>query len=862
MIGNLIVHAVLSIASHVFEIIADAYSLFYGLATTRLFTSETIQTISNNIYIMVSVVILFAFSVKLIEAIVNPDMLTDSKKGVTGVLKRTIIGLILIVAIPNIFNFLYYFQAEIISSSLVEKIVLGYSDAESDATTDYNGGVLTSTIITGFVYPVDENGVRITERTLCGEDTNCNFADKLVELNPEYENYVSFLGGNPQYDKLESLTKDLAGFDGTLYKAEAGGFLLLGIGLFILYQVIVLCFDAALRLVNLGILEMIAPIIIVAYIAGGSDYLSKWFKMVIEKFTGILVRIAALAFMTLGLTLINDSNSIFNNDSASFLFKAFVVIGLLRLIKDLPNLISKLFGVDVKTGSGIKGRLGEMAGIGGLAQKAWAGMGGLAKTAGITAVAGLGAAGKGIQKIDKKLSAKAAQTGWGKKFGITDKTVSEMIGATKFGRGAKKVANYGGRVGRIAAAGYKSGGKDTTKAVKDAFNKEFSDVVYRQKEAAKKEKDIKLSAPIAAAAKGSVILNGQGQIDLAGTIKGMKKGSNYENGVGTNSYDVGRDIINGSHLSGKSKEILQKQLKADYIQQREQFQLHGRQEMLNFVQSLEDNAKTASEKALVTDLKDRINTGKINSLDQINDVIDKMDFSDRSGASNLMESLIKASPENRLWNNMMASDSLSESAKTDIRQLKEMYDAGELSKKDYVDGLKTFGVPDEYANKLATDLNEALVRIKSQWDSGNLTSDELEQKLIDAGVSVETATEISKNASDSSSDAAEIYKRQAAELANKEGAIGEVSSAEMNARIQKANEDAEKAANSMKELLESATIEKDEINKIKSHNSKMVKAEYSDRTTNADSWGDNSTIDLNDKDKEKDRENSNKRRGA
>ena len=66
----------------------------------------------------------------------------------------------------------------------------------------------------------------------------------------------------------------------------------------------------------------------------------------------------------------------------------------------------------------------------------------------------------------------------------------------------------------------------------------------------------------------------------------------------------------------------------------------------------------------------------------------------------------------------------------------------------------------------------------------------------------------------------------------------------------------------MKELLESATIEKDEINKIKSHNSKMVKAEYSDRTTNADSWGDNSTIDLNDKDKEKDRENSNKRRGA
>ena len=55
--------------------------------------------------------------------------------------------------------------------------------------------------------------------------------------------------------------------------------------------------------------------------------------------------------------------------------KLLVIIAMLQLVKKLPELINTIFGTNIKTKGGIKGRLGEMAGIGGIAQKAWSSLG-------------------------------------------------------------------------------------------------------------------------------------------------------------------------------------------------------------------------------------------------------------------------------------------------------------------------------------------------------------------------------------------------------------------------------------------------------------------------------------------------------
>ena len=81
----------------IYCLIVYMYKIFYNIATTRFLQSEIVQEISANIYTLVSVVMLFAFSVTILSAIVNPDLLSDGKKGVKAVFKRAIIALMLIV---------------------------------------------------------------------------------------------------------------------------------------------------------------------------------------------------------------------------------------------------------------------------------------------------------------------------------------------------------------------------------------------------------------------------------------------------------------------------------------------------------------------------------------------------------------------------------------------------------------------------------------------------------------------------------------------------------------------------------------------------------------------------------------------
>ena len=77
------------------------------------------------------------------------------------------------------------------------------------------------------------------------------------------------------------------------------------------------------------------------------------------------------------------------------LTKMFVIIAVLQLVKKIPDIINTIFGTHIQSRGGIKGRLGEMAGVGGLAQKAWTSLGTGAKNLaklGLTAVpAALGA---------------------------------------------------------------------------------------------------------------------------------------------------------------------------------------------------------------------------------------------------------------------------------------------------------------------------------------------------------------------------------------------------------------------------------------------------------------------------------------
>lgn len=84
------------------------------------------------------------------------------------------------------------------------------------------------------------------------------------------------------------------------------------------------------------------------------------------------------------------------------LTKIFVIIAVLQVVKKIPDIINTIFGTHIQSRGGIKGRLGEMAAVGGLAQKAWTSLGTGAKNlAKLGLAAPLAAAGLGANKIYK-----------------------------------------------------------------------------------------------------------------------------------------------------------------------------------------------------------------------------------------------------------------------------------------------------------------------------------------------------------------------------------------------------------------------------------------------------------------------------
>ena len=388
-VENLFRKILLTLCSLVYSGIPGLYKTFYALASAELFSADEIQKFASNIYILISVIMLFAFGVKLIEAIVNPDLLADTKKGTAGVFKRAIIALGLIVFIPYGFNKIYDIQSSFLNSNFFEKLIIGNTSINNYSNSNCSdvsaGQIMAGTALHQFLYPKDYSNVVITEE-------NQSIAEEYNEIMV------------CDISKLGDFGDVINEKDGGKYTFHFDGLFALGAGIFLIYELVILCIDTALRLVKLGFLQLIAPIIVSAYIFTGADNLVKYLREVGSTFAQIFVRVAAFAFYILVLSKIESVIGKIDDSAAGKWGTIFFLIGALQFVKLVPNLLGSLFGMNIQNKGGIKGRLGEMAGVGGLAQKAWGAVKGLsgAALAAPLAAAGFGL-GKGIGFLGKRV---------------------------------------------------------------------------------------------------------------------------------------------------------------------------------------------------------------------------------------------------------------------------------------------------------------------------------------------------------------------------------------------------------------------------------------------------------------------------
>ena len=368
--GGLLRKISIYLCKPIYLLIVYMYKIFYNIATTRFLSTDVVQQLSANIYTLVSVVMLFAFSVTILSAIVNPDLLTDGKKGVTAMFKRAIIALVLMVLVPFGFDELYVIQESVMSNSLIEKIVVGInysceSSDGSDCEAGGNGGqVIAGTLISSVLHP--EEKYMNDDGTLSVE---ADVSESYRKMVAEDISYIGAVAKNINVTVDDVNGKDVT--DDDPYAFHFDELIAIVVGLATVYILVLFSIDVAVRVFKLAFMELTAPISIVSYIAAGDKILSSWFKELGKTYAELFVRIAAIAFYLFLVHNLDDIMSNFTSSDWSFVLKAFFMIGMLIFAKQVPDLIGKVLGVEMKSQGGIAGRLGNMAGVGNVAKKAW-----------------------------------------------------------------------------------------------------------------------------------------------------------------------------------------------------------------------------------------------------------------------------------------------------------------------------------------------------------------------------------------------------------------------------------------------------------------------------------------------------------
>lgn len=419
-----------ALIKEIYPVIPSLYKLFEYISTYKLLDSAFLSKIWNNIYIFVAVIVLFAIAIKLISAMVNPDTLSDNKKGVRAYYFRSVTAVILIFLIPMLFDYSFELQQDLLSKNYLIGHVFGFELKEGTNV----GQVLAFETFRSFCSPVDENEL----------DDDLKDRYLLVQEDVSTWNIMTLFDKMTDTDKpVDKLEKKELKTAFRLYPI-----LCFIVGALVAYELLLLCMDTLFRSAKLAFLEMMTPIVLGAYVFN-PEILKKWAKEFFSTYLSLFFKVLALGFMLLSFSqiksVINQEAAFKDDQILSGLFQAILVIGLLQLVKKIPDLINSIFGTNIKMAGGIKGRLGEMAGIGGLAQKAWTTLGSKAKNLALAgALAAPAGAAAGVGAL--------INAGYKKKFG-------KDIADTKLGRwtrgigsGIATAANTG-NVGKAFASG-------------------------------------------------------------------------------------------------------------------------------------------------------------------------------------------------------------------------------------------------------------------------------------------------------------------------------------------------------------------------------------------------------------------------
>lgn len=337
-----------TVAAVIYNFIVDLYNVFMYTARAEILESSFIQGIYNKVGMILGIFMVFKLSFSLIQSLVDPSKFTDEKKGFGGIIKRSVISIVLLGITPSIFNMAFDLQNLVVGSAnntdnIIYKLIVGKApskDAESF------GHVIASELYFGF-YTENEplklnQGLEVTYPDSGGVQLEVHDYEYLK--TQILEDHMSFS------DTVDYISITNAG----QYVIKWDGLFAIGFGLFMVYILITYCISVATRVIQLAYLQLIAPVPILSYISDPEGSFKNWTKQCMTTYLDLFIRLAIIYFIitvsTQILQAFSEVDSVFyestgleaGSGTAKWVSR-FLIIGLLMFGKRVPELLKDLF---------------------------------------------------------------------------------------------------------------------------------------------------------------------------------------------------------------------------------------------------------------------------------------------------------------------------------------------------------------------------------------------------------------------------------------------------------------------------------------------------------------------------------------
>lgn len=392
----------------VYSVVVYVYNIFQIVAQLNFSViSSWTQPLVNRVEALIMVLILFKLGMSFIQYMITPEKFNEKGTGGSALLINIVICSVLLVSYQFIFTVFNELSMLIIGyqDGYEFTVLKQIADIESENGGDEAG--LIGRFIFGTEADTKDFGKEIAGITL--------FSFLKDKVNAEEGGRATLMLGKILKNDSDDINFfEITNIADAIYRSDEDDdldehgcvvyqfpLLSTAVGIYLVYRLVVLTIEVAIRIFKLIILQVTAPIAIITTIEGGmkSKTFQSFYKTYFSVYTGLFTRVVVVYLIT---ALINmfaknfDSLNIgFAQESTmgSFAF-IIIIVSLFTFAGKLPSFIDKALGLnssgDGEGAAGFKGLMKSMGAAVGL------GVGALGGMAAGAAVGGVGGAVSGL----------------------------------------------------------------------------------------------------------------------------------------------------------------------------------------------------------------------------------------------------------------------------------------------------------------------------------------------------------------------------------------------------------------------------------------------------------------------------------